>query len=36
VNIAAFEKVKSLDPAANDRIKALFNDKFKELKKARK
>lgn len=32
VNIAAFEKVKRLDPDAHDRIKGLFNDKFKELK----
>lgn len=31
-NIAALEKVKTLDPAAHDRIKALFNNKFKELK----
>lgn len=32
VNIAAFEKVKRLDPATHDRIKAMFNEKFKELK----
>lgn len=31
-NFAAIEKVKTIDPAAHDRIKALFNAKFKELK----
>ena len=31
-NFAAIEKVKTIDPAAHDRIKAMFNAKFKELK----
>lgn len=31
-NLAAFEKVKTLDPAAHQRIKDMFNKRFTELK----